>query len=220
MSTADSSGMRRVINTVWKGVVPRHGRALLLAALVVALVAAPAPAAAHLMETGFGGYYDGLVHLLLTPADLLLVLALSLWAVQQGAATCRQALAVVPGAWLLGGWIGLGLPETGAMRLVATLGFMLAGLAVALRIRLPRPVWLIAAGCLGLLQGSSNGATMSHAGGLLAVAGAVSGVAGILAILCGQLLQIQRPWLVIGQRVLGSWIAAAGLLMLGWTLRG
>mgnify|MGYP007048309392 CR=1 FL=1 len=32
------------------------------------------PLFAHLMETGFGGFYDGIAHLLITPADLLLVL--------------------------------------------------------------------------------------------------------------------------------------------------
>ncbi|SBO43927.1 HupE/UreJ family protein [Cyanobium sp. NIES-981] len=210
---AARAGLRR-------GLIATRLLAALVAAPLAALLLAPAPAQAHLAETGFGGYYDGLAHLVLTPADLLLVLALGLWAVQQGPAACRWALAVVPGAWLLGGWIGLGLPETGDMALVANLGFMVCGLLVALRVRLHPQGWLGVAGVLSLLQGSTNGATMSHGGGLLALAGAASGVAVILALLCGQLLTIQRPWLAIGQRVLGSWIAAAGMLMLGWAARG
>jgi len=37
-------------------------------AFSVALVAAPANA--HLVETGFGEFYDGIAHLAVTPADL------------------------------------------------------------------------------------------------------------------------------------------------------
>ena len=44
------------------------------------------PLFAHLMETGFGGFYDGIAHLLITPADLLLVLGLSVLSGQQGPA--------------------------------------------------------------------------------------------------------------------------------------
>ena len=38
---------------------------------------------AHLMETGFGGFYDGIAHLLMTPTDLLVVVGLSILAGQQ-----------------------------------------------------------------------------------------------------------------------------------------
>lgn len=192
---------------------------LLAVLLLAGLVLWPAPAVAHLMETGFGGYYDGLVHLALTPADGLLTLALALLAVQHGPPAARRMLAVVPVAWLLGGLLGLGLPESGDLSLLASLGFTVCGLLVALRAPLPQGSLLILAAGLSLLQGSTNGATMSHGGGWLALAGAATGVAVILSLVCGQLLAIQRSWLAIAQRVLGSWIAAAGLLMLGWAAR-
>ena len=56
----------------------RRGLTLSLT-LAVALAAAP-PAHAHLMNTGFGPFYDGLTHLFLTPEDLLPVVALALLA--------------------------------------------------------------------------------------------------------------------------------------------
>ncbi len=55
----------------------RRGLTLSLT-LAVTLAAAP-PAHAHLMNTGFGPFYDGLTHLFLTPEDLLPVVALALW---------------------------------------------------------------------------------------------------------------------------------------------
>jgi hypothetical protein len=43
---------------------------------VLALLAAGTPAQAHVMNTGFGPFYDGLTHPLVTPEDLLPVVAL------------------------------------------------------------------------------------------------------------------------------------------------
>ena len=54
------------------------------------------PLFAHLMETGFGGFYDGIAHLLITPGELLLVLGLSLLSGQQGPAGGRMLLLVLP----------------------------------------------------------------------------------------------------------------------------
>jgi hypothetical protein len=56
--------------------------------------------------TGFGTFYDGMVHLMLTPADLLAALGLGVWAGSCGAAASRGVLLTLPGAWLIGGLIG------------------------------------------------------------------------------------------------------------------
>ena len=45
----------------------------------------PETAYAHLMSTGFGPFYDGVIHLTLSPDDLLGVLGLSLLAGLAGA---------------------------------------------------------------------------------------------------------------------------------------
>ena len=61
------------------------------------LVLLPQPAHAHLVNTAFGGFYDGMLHLLVTPADLLLVLGLGLLAGQAGRESARPLL--LPTAW-------------------------------------------------------------------------------------------------------------------------
>ena len=77
-----------------------HGRPRRVATLL------PATAHAHLVDTGFGGFYDGLAHLVSTPADLLVVIALALLAGRSGAPAARRALLAVPLAWVAGGLVG------------------------------------------------------------------------------------------------------------------
>ena len=90
------------------------------------------PVFAHLMETGFGGFYDGIAHLLITPADLLLVLGLSLLSGQQGPAGGRVLLLVLPLSWLLGGGLGQMLALGDSLEMVSILWFTLIGCLVAL----------------------------------------------------------------------------------------
>jgi len=64
-------------------------RAVRLLSTGLPLAVAAAPAHAHLVETGFGAFYDGLAHVVLTPADLLVVLAIALLAGQRGVRQTR-----------------------------------------------------------------------------------------------------------------------------------
>ena len=57
---------------------------------------------AHLMNTGFGPFDHGLTHLLVTPGDLLQVIALALLAGLHGPGVGRTVLFVLPSAWLFG----------------------------------------------------------------------------------------------------------------------
>jgi urease accessory protein len=203
----------------------RHfgGSTGLLAPIGVAavLLGSPPPAQAHLVQTGFGGFYDGLTHLMITPSDLLLVVGLALLAAQNGTAAGRLLLLALPIGWLAGGWIGLQLPGEPALPVVTTLSFTLVGLLVALRARLGERGLVGLALLCGGLHGVTNGATMNHGGGeQLALIGAVSGVFVLTALVSGQVVGMRRPWTVVAVRVIGSWMAAAGLLMLGWLARG
>jgi hydrogenase/urease accessory protein HupE len=73
--------------------------------ILVGLVAAiavlcwPSSAAAHLVSTGMGPVYDGIGHPLLTPEDLVAVLALALSAGLRGAAAGRRTMFLMPLAW-------------------------------------------------------------------------------------------------------------------------
>ena len=62
-------------------------RVLAAAATAAAVVALPAPAHAHLVTTGLGPVYDGISHVLLSPDDLLPVVAMALLAGLNGRET-------------------------------------------------------------------------------------------------------------------------------------
>ncbi len=177
---------------------------------------------AHLVQTGFGDFYDGVAHLAVTPSDLLLVLGLGLLAGLRGAATARAVLVALPLAWLCGGLIGSRWPAGGsALAMATTLSFGLAGALVALDRRLPRAAVVAVAGGAGLLHGYVHGATMAQAGmGGIVLFGAVAAVFVASTLVPAAVVGLQAGWARIAVRVVGSWIAASGLLMLGWLARG
>jgi hydrogenase/urease accessory protein HupE len=186
-----------------------------------AAIALAAPSAhAHLVETGFGGFYDGIAHVVATPADLLVVLALALLAGQRGAPAARVALFALPLAWLAGGMIGARWPQA-AHPAWTTLPFLLAGALVALDARIRAAGVATLAAAAGLLHGLVNGATLAPSGaGALALGGATTAVFCLAAIVSAEVTALSAGWTRIAVRVGGSWIAAAGLLMLGWLARG
>jgi len=194
-------------------------RSLPLAILVAALLL-PTVAHAHLLNTGLGPFYDGLSHFALTPEDVLPALALALLAGLRGARAGRMALFALPGAWLAGGFAGLAFPTTGPTAVVTTASFLLLGGLVAADARL-RPAWIGAiAVVLGLVHGYFNGSAMALAKlGALGLAGILSAVFVLVALAGALVVAVRAPWARVAVRVAGSWIAAAGLLLLGWSLR-
>ena len=125
-----------------------------------------------------------------------------------------------PVAWLIGGLIGARWPFATALPLLTTLSFALAGALVALNARV-RDVGVVAFVIMaGVLHGLVNGATMVPAeAGALALAGAISAIFFLTAILSAEVTALPAGWPRIVVRVAGSWIAATGLLMLGWLAR-
>jgi hydrogenase/urease accessory protein HupE len=197
------------------------GRALArtLAATAVAALA-PAASHAHLVNTGLGPFYDGVSHFALTPEDLLPVLALALLAGQGGACAGRHALFALPAAWLAGGLLGLGLPATSNATALTTVSFLALGGLVAGEAHL-RARWVTAlALALGLLHGYLNGSAMSAARlGALGLFGIVAALFVAVALTAPLVVALRAPWARTAVRVAGSWIAAVGLLLLGWSIR-
>jgi hypothetical protein len=100
--------------------------------MVVLVCMLPPTAQAHLASTGFGSYYDGVAHLVMTPGDLLLVFGLGLLAGLGGAAAGRTVLVVLLVAWLIGGFVGMNWPGGGELTVLLVLSFGMMGALVAL----------------------------------------------------------------------------------------
>jgi urease accessory protein len=179
----------------------------------------PSGAEAHLVTTGLGPVYDRLLHFALTPEDLVPALALALLAGLRGAAHGRRALLVLPAAWLRGGL--LGLAAHGGMRPALTsISFVLLGGLVAADARLPLYATTMLATLLGLFHGYLNGTAMAQPMlGPLGLLGIVVAVFTLVAVAASFVAPLRAAWARVVVRVAGSWIAAIGLLLLGWGFR-
>jgi urease accessory protein len=178
---------------------------------------------AHLVATGAGSIFDGFAHFFLSPDNFVPVLALALLAAMRGDRAAEVVFLVLPPSWLCGGLSGLFLLSAPLpAEPVTVAAFLGLGLLLALDRRLP--AWAIGflAAAVGAALGAGNGQAFRAAGtsaGVAQVFGA-SVPGGLLAVYASLLLgKFNRPWMRIVVRVAGSWIAASGLLLLGWAIR-
>ena len=179
------------------------------------------PADAHLNATGMGPIYDGLMHFVTSPEDLVPALALALLAGLRGAPYGRRAMFTLPVAWLLGSLFGLSAALVNVGTLWASLWFLLLGGLVVADVQLsPRSMTALAA-LLGLVHGYVNGTGMGlSAPSIVAALGLAAAVFVLVVLVAALVVQLRAHWARIAVRVGGSWIAASGLLMLGWSIRG
>lgn len=190
--------------------------ALLLAA---ALGILPATAHAHSPVEGMNEFYNGILHPLLVPAQLLLILAAGLFLGQRGPRENRLALP----AYFLASAAGLALSGLG-MRFDAVDGFLLAGtmaigLLTAVGRKAPLPLYPAAGAFAGLFLGlDSTPEALAGRERMLALLGSGVGLNLWLIYACGIADFFSRkPWQRIGLRILGSWLAASSILVLALT---
>ena len=196
-------------------------RGVLVLGACGALFLRPPMAVAHLVTTGLGPIYDGVSHLLLTFDDLLPVVAMALLAGLNGPTAGRRALFTLPGAWLVAGVVGY---VSGVVRVpggATAVSLLALGILTAADLKLAPGVVTALALLLGIAHGLLNGAGLAVAGreasGLVGITGAIF---VLVAVVAARVVSLQQPWTRIAARVAGSWIAAIGLLLLGWTLSG
>ena len=188
--------------------------------LAITLIAAPS-AHAHLMNTGFGPFSDGLTHLFVTPEDLLPVIALALMAGLRGPRFGRAVLFALPVAWLAGSTAGLLLASPIALPVAETIVTIALGVLLATDRPLPRAAVVCLAILLGLFHGILNGSELpkQSLSSQISAAGVGAALFVAVSLLTGQAASIRVLWARVAVRVAGSWIVAIGLLMLGWAMR-
>ncbi|MBX3715923.1 MAG: HupE/UreJ family protein [Burkholderiales bacterium] len=197
-------------------------RRLAPARLAGAFLLVPGIAFAHESSTGLGPVADGFAHLFLGFDDLLAVVAMAMLAGLGGRALARRVTLALPAAWLVGGvagWLGF---ATRVPASATALSLLLVGILVAADRRAPSAIPLALAAGVGLMHGALNGAALAGAGGeaLLALAGTAGAVLVVSLLVSRGASSVTRPWQRVAVRAAGSWIAAIGLLYLGWALKG
>jgi urease accessory protein len=182
----------------------------------LALVIGATPSHAHLVTSGLGPLYDGALHFVLSPDDVLAVIAVALFAGLRGPAPGRIALVTLPACWVIGLLLSPLIPLYWMNGAKAGLIFAVGGLA-AMNLALPKWSTVVAAALIGIIFGADNGASLVATPSTLA--GLAIGIVVTLALLLGLVISITLRLGDVPGRVAGSWAAATGLLMAGWAFR-
>ena len=200
---------------------PRCMRIRIRSIAMLAVTLPCASARAHFDATGMGPIYDGLMHFLTSPEDLIAALALALLVGLRGKDYGRRALVTLPAAWLLGSLAGLSAAAASVGTLGASGWFLLLGGLVVADAKLSLRSTTVLCTVLGLVHGYMNGTGMGlSAHAIVAVLGLATAVFVVVVLVAAFVVSLKAYWARIAVRVGGSWIAASGLLMLGWSMRG
>ena len=167
-----------------------------------------------------GVFLSGAAHPFIAPALLLSLTALGLMLGQSAEGRigrARPAFAAYVLTLLAGLALAAGGGEIDTDRLLLLCG-TLAGAAVAMSWTLPPLVRLSLAGMLGLAAGLASAPSGVDGRAYAAMlAGTVLASVLLPAWVLAIVMEVKRPWLQIAVRVLGSWLAAAALLVLSLT---
>jgi hydrogenase/urease accessory protein HupE len=180
----------------------------------------PTGAEAHLVTTGLGPVYDGISHVVLSPDDLVPALIMALLAGMNGAIAGRRALFALTAAWLFGGIAAFLVGQPVVPAAAATASFLVLGVLTAADRRLSPTTVATVAAAVGLLHGWLNGVSIVDARReALGLAGIIGAIFVMVTVAAALAVSIRAVWARVAVRVVGSWVAAVGLLMLGWALR-
>jgi urease accessory protein len=189
--------------------------------LTASLLVAAQTASAHLVSTGLGPVYDGIWHFALTPEQFLPMAALALLAGLRGPSHARRVLFFLPPAWLVGSLAGFALPPA-VSPLAEALALLVAGVLLASDAKFPPSATVGLSLVLGLVLGAVYRVPEdADTPALLSTGvGACVCVFALSALLSSVSLPMRAPAAKIAVRVGGSWMAALGLLLVGWWIHG
>jgi urease accessory protein len=201
-------------------------RSALLTSSAVAILGYSAVADAHIVSTRLGDFFTGALHPLTDPVDWAVWVAVALLGAIAGRSAARWLVVTTPLALM----VGLLLTVVTGARVVGLtidgLSLVFVGGLLASGRRLTVTPLLITTSAVLLARGLANAAGL-RVGADVALYVSGLGMAGYVAVTLWAALavtvldQAQLPaWRRIGVRVLGSWMAAVGLLLFAFGLRG
>lgn len=196
----------------------------LFGALFLACWFFPNTAFAHSSVPGMEGFYSGLLHPLKETAQALAIASLGLFVGQQPTQHADKIALAFTLALIVGLIAAFARPSLVAPDPLFFLLAMTIGALVAIARPVGPAILVLLASATGIASGVIS---MPDPGGWSAMALTISGsLFGAILVFayafCGAhwvMSQTKRPWLSIGLRVFGSWIAAACALMLALAVK-
>ena len=183
--------------------------------LFLILSCMPLISEAHAISKTVGDFYGGILHTLLVMAHVFPLLALSIVAGQQGPKIAGKGLAFFLAALLAGAIVAFYTQPIMAVFYINLASFIVLGILAALSLRLP--VWLFYSviSFFGFTHGYQNGMELHQTQSpVLFLAGLLAGGLILYAIMAAITISVKKEWFQIALRVIGSWVAAMGLMMI------
>ena len=142
-----------------------------------------------------------------------------LFAGLRGAAPGRRALFLLLLAWFARGLLGVNIDSLPTVP-VAAISFLILGMLVAADLKLSQMWFTAVAVVVGFVHGVLNGVALKEGAGILGLIGIMATLFVIVTIVSAFVVTLKKTWARITVRVAGSWVAAIGMLMFGWMMRG
>lgn len=198
----------------------REGSSAALAGLFLSLAAGTAHA--HLVSTRFGDFFGGALHPLTALEHVLPWFALGVLAGMQGPRCGRWLLLAFPLGLAAGSWLALLIHQEPFVTTLNMASFVVVGALVAAACPLATPLLIGLGVVFGFIHGYENGTAMNAETNKLLFTSGVAAVGYVVVALVTAMtvtfLGRRDEWRRIGLRALGSWIAAVGIMLLGFRL--
>jgi urease accessory protein len=191
-------------------------RRLFITALTLPIsLFAPAVANAHPIK-GVGDFYAGMLHPITAIEYAVPLIAIGLCAGQQSRETARDMVVAFPIACGLGALLAFIVAVPGKLAVIDYGCMVVLGVLVALARRMPSAIAIVLTASVGVMIGWDNGAEITaEISPYRFIPGLV--FSSLLSIVYGVGLvrHLKVPWTLFAVRVVGSWIAALGILVSG-----
>ncbi len=179
------------------------------------LLVLPIAGESHAISTTVGDFYGGIFHTLLVMAHVFPFIALSIVAGQQGPDLARKSLVAFLAALLAGAVTAFYTGPLTAVFYINIISLIVLGILAALSFKLPR--WFLYSIIMffGFTHGFQNGTELSQTQSpILFMTGLLTGGLILFSIIAALTISIKKEWFQIALRVVGSWVAAIGLMMI------
>ena len=157
-----------------------------------------------------------MLHPITAMEHLFPILAFGLLAGQQGADQARWPILLFPVGLLIGSLIAINTDVGPSIIWFNRLSFVAIGILVAAAVRVPTTILCLLSVVFGLSHGLENSAGIDPSTTMeMFIPGVFACGLAIVAIVAALVIKLDRPWQQIAVRVVGSWIAAIGMLIIG-----
>jgi hydrogenase/urease accessory protein HupE len=184
--------------------------------VILCMLLPQAGAYAHSIGLGLGAFYDGFFHPFTVFEYIIPMAALSILVGQHDRKNAGKALFFLLTGLLAGMALTANVPYQKTFMILHYSMFMLTGILAAASLRMP--VWLLfcIVACSGVILGYINGIEVVTATSPFLFSSGILAGFGIFFLWSTSLLTaLKKQWMRIGLRIVSSWIAAVGLLLLG-----